>query len=135
MVDHSKIEINGISIFRFDRSRLTDELTQEGKNVAKIARRLVSRTAISNAGELPGKVTGRLQRTIKSKVFSSGMGVVITHKLRSNEDRYPFMLAYGTPTIEARQDHIATAFSKRRFAALSVLKVTLKKAINVDKII
>jgi len=134
MAERSQIKIESLGAFDVDWGLLKTGLKTQGKAVEALARRLVSRKAVSQAGEMPGKRSGRLQKTIKSKMFRNGMGVYITHQLKSNEDRYPFMLAYGTPRLKARDDHIGKAFTVRHSPIVAMIRSTTKKAVNVKQV-
>ncbi len=127
----SDIRWTGISRFDFDADALKAVLRTEGKEVAKIARRLISRSAISKAGEFPGKRTGKMRKSIRSKVSRSGLMVIITHLIKSDQARYPYMLAYGISKnkVEPRKDHIEEAMEQRRSISLNALKSALHKTI------
>ncbi|MBL4763498.1 MAG: hypothetical protein JKY93_12480 [Gammaproteobacteria bacterium] len=132
--NQSFIKIEELGVFDVDFDLLKAGLKTQGKAVETLARRLVARNVVSQAGESPGKQSGKLQKTIKSKMFRNGMGVYITHKLKNDDDRYPFMLVHGTPTIKSRADYIGKAFTARRPAVVTMLKSTFKKSVKVRQI-
>jgi len=134
MPNQSQIKITEMGAWDFNPDILSAGLKRQGDAVEDLARRLVSRNAVSKAGELPGKQSGKLQKTIKVKMFRNKMGVIITHRLKSDDDRYPFMLAYGTKKLAPREDHIATAMRARRSAIITMLKATTPKTISVKKV-
>ncbi|WP_417536102.1 hypothetical protein [Methylophaga sp.] len=135
MVD-SVVKVESLSLWDFDRDVLTDGLRSEGKLQAKDAKRLVARKAISKAGEYPGKRSGVLQRSIKTKMFRNGLGVYITHQMPRGQFRYPFVLVNGSSKngIKARKDYIVDTFTSRRSAVLAMIQASLKKSIKADKV-
>lgn len=129
----SEVRLEGFSRFDFDADALKKVLRVEGKQVAKIARRLISRNAISKAGEFSGRQTGLMKKSIRAKVSRSGQMVVITHILKSTQARYPFMLAYGVKknSLRPRADHIAEAMKQRRNTSIAALRSALHRTIKV----
>ena len=97
-----KLEANvsiegGFSRIDFDKKAIRKSLNSLGRSVAKEARRLVARRAISGAGEYPGRQTGALMRSIKHKVSKPGFMVIIrpTKTDEMGEGFYPAYLHYG----------------------------------------
>lgn len=137
MTERSEIRIESLSLWDFDLDVLRDRLKTEGREYRRDSRRLVARKVISGAGEFPGKRTGRLQQTIAVKQFRSGLGFYITHKMKSNEFRYPFVLAYGSTKrgISPRKDHIAETVNARRAGTLMRIRESVRKSIKAEKIV
>nr|DAH64524.1 MAG TPA: Putative head tail adaptor [Caudoviricetes sp.] len=86
----------------FDKKELKKGLGEIGSQVRKIARKLVSRRAVSRAFENPGKVTGALQASITAKASKSGFSTVVASRdnagFRKKTDGdffYPYALYYG----------------------------------------
>ena len=80
----------------FDTRVLKKNFRTVGAEVRKIARRLVSRRAVSKAGEFPGMNTGTLRKSIKSKVSRSGFSVGISsYKIEGMDVYYPAFVYYG----------------------------------------
>lgn len=136
MTEKSEIRIESLSLWDFDLDVLRDRLKTEGREYRKDARRLVARKVISGAGEFPGKRTGRLQQTIAVKQLSGGLGFYITHKMKGDEFRYPFVLAYGSSkrNIAPRKDHIVETFNARRTGTLMRIRESVRKSIKAEKI-
>ena len=89
----------------------------------------MSRQAISRAGQFAGKKTGHLQNTIHVRTLSGGLAVVVTHKqMKDQVNRYPFILAYGSPktNVKPRKDHMAEALNIRRDAIRKMLRESLR---------
>lgn len=82
----------------FDQKSVRKVILKEAREVRKIARRLVARRALSNAGEFPGRETGALMRSIK--VFGgrgkSMFAVIRPHKTAEMEIFYPKLLLVGS---------------------------------------
>lgn len=98
IIGHSRID--------FDKAKIRRALRRLGADVRKEARRLVSRRAISGAGDYPGRGTGTLMRSIKAKVSRPGFMVrVAPYKTDAmGKDFYPAFLDYGVTGLPARKD-------------------------------
>lgn len=87
-----------LSSVDFDKKKVRKVILSEARIIRKIARRLVARKAISSPGEMPGRVTGSLFRSIK--VFSgkkNGMfAVVRPHKTAEMDVFHPGLLYLGS---------------------------------------
>lgn len=95
----------------FDRRALRRALVKGGGEVRKAARRLVSRNAVSGAGEYPGVDSGALKRAIGivSK-GSKGGWVKVGVKSIKGSFFYPAVLYYGSPKRNiARRGNFMTA--------------------------
>lgn len=81
----------------YDRRTLRKELRKVGSDVRKLARKMVSKRTVSAPGEPPGRVTGTLRRSIKSKVSRSGHSVSIypDKTPAMGGDFYPAFVVYG----------------------------------------
>ena len=86
----------------FDKKELKKGLGEIGSQVRKIARKLISRRAVSRAFENPGKVTGALQASVTAKTSKSGFSTIVASRdtagfrKRSDGDFfYPYALYYG----------------------------------------
>lgn len=143
--------LRGHSGIDFDKKKMRKALRTQGGGVRKDARRLVSRRAVSGGGENPGRGTGALWRSIKVKVYASGMAAIIAPQRTSEmgKDFYPAYLIKGVRRgaqrkkdhqaqadngkgwrIERRNDFMMTALYKRsqvtQDALLQALKDSLK---------
>lgn len=119
----------GVS-FYLNYSVLEQVIVKEGKAIQANSKRLVSSRTISKAGGYSGSRTGRLKRTIVSKKFTRGLGVYVTHRMRNNEVRYPFILVNGRENMKPRADHIETAFNTRRNKTISEIQSVFKKSLK-----
>jgi hypothetical protein len=126
------IQIRGINRLWFDKRELKAAIRKGGREVQKEARRLISRRAVSGAGELPGMDSGEMRRQVKVKVGSGGMYAVVSpHKSAAMGDYYPAFLIYGTKRgIEKRKDFIQEAFANKQSAVRSVIRRSLARAIR-----
>ena len=61
----------------FDKKSMRKGFTQVGRDVSKIAKKLVSKKGVSVAGAYPGKQTGIFQKAISYKVSRSGFSVAV----------------------------------------------------------
>ncbi|MFQ7007857.1 MAG: hypothetical protein ACLRRK_04375 [Parasutterella sp.] len=61
----------------FDKKSMRKGFTQVGRDVSKIAKKLVSKKGVSAAGAYPGKQTGIFQKAISYKVSRSGFSVAV----------------------------------------------------------
>lgn len=92
------VRLDGFTRIDFERKKIRKALRAAGRAIQKEARRLVSRRAISNPGEYPGKTSGKLQRSIQVKLSKSGFLVRVApyDKSGSMGVFYPALLYYGT---------------------------------------
>lgn len=67
----------------YDPRALRKPLRAAGNEVRKIARMLIARRAVSEAGQYPGKQTGRMQRSIRVRLSRSGMRRWYLHQRRA----------------------------------------------------
>lgn len=133
----SEIEVNatlvGHSRIDFDKRLIRRALRQEGGKVRTAARRLVARRAVSASGEMPGRDTGALWRSIKVKVSSGGFWARIS-PFKTNEMPmyYPAVLYYGSKrrNIEARGNYMTTALEQRRSGAQDAIRSALQGALK-----
>ena len=79
----------------FDTKVLKKRFRKVGKEVAKEARKSVSRKAVSRAWELPGMITGGLRKTITYRVSRSGFSVGIHSYGGKLKEYYPAFVYYG----------------------------------------
>lgn len=88
-----------LNYFDFDKSVLKPRMRKVGRDVVKMARKNVSRKAVSKPNEFPGRDTGLLRRAIKAKVSRSGFSVGIMPYpdafQKAKEDYYAPFVYYG----------------------------------------
>ncbi|HVL75309.1 MAG TPA: hypothetical protein VM406_04780 [Noviherbaspirillum sp.] len=102
------VKLAGHTALDFDKKKMRRALRQIGGGVRKEARRLVARRAVSQPGQDPGRDSGTLSRSIKVKVFSSGMGAVVSPQKTAEmgDAFYPAFLVYGVRRdAKRRKDH------------------------------
>lgn len=87
----------GFKYADFDVKALKKGLRKEGGEIAKEARKLVSKKDVSAPGENPGRDTGTLRKSIKNKVSKSGFTATIKPwKIPAmGEHFYPAYVYYG----------------------------------------
>jgi hypothetical protein len=134
----------------FDRKKIRKAMRVQGGEVRKVARRLVARRAVSGPGEAPGRDTGALYRSIKSKVSRSGFLVKVAPQKTSDmgDEFYPAFLYYGVRAggkrsadhrkkadggngwrIEKRDNYMSKALDQRRAGATAALETALKDSL------
>lgn len=80
----------------YDPRALRQPLRSAGNEVRKVARRLIARRAVSEAGQYPGRQTGRMQRSIRVRLSRSGYAVMVSpSKTSSMPVYYPAFVVYG----------------------------------------
>ena len=62
----------------YDPRALRKPLRAAGNEVRKMARTLIARRAVSEAGQYPGKQTGRMQRSIRVRLSRSGYAAMVS---------------------------------------------------------
>lgn len=112
-----RVGLTGHKTIDYDRKLMRKALNTGGGEVRSAARRLVSRRAISGAGENPGLVTGRLRRSIKIyKRGSKGGWVKVGPTVVPGMDLfYPAILYYGSTVnnIQKRNNYMADALQEK----------------------
>ena len=91
----------------YDPKALKQPLRKSGNAVRKIARKMISRKAVSEAGQFPGKQTGEMAKSIKVKVSKSGYSVAVyPTKTQAMPAYYPAFVVYGhrAPYSETAQE-------------------------------
>ncbi|KVF27642.1 hypothetical protein [Burkholderia vietnamiensis] len=80
----------------FDKREVRKGMRKAGRIVERRAKALVASGGRSAPGQYPARQTGRLQRSIKTKVSRSGFMVkVMPQKVAGMKDFYPAFLYYG----------------------------------------
>lgn len=126
------VKLAGFSRIDFDKKKIRKTMRLLGRDVQKDARRLVSRRAISGAGEYPGRQTGRLWRAIKYKVSKPGFLVkVMPAKTAGMKDYYPAFLRYGSKSrdLAPRKNYMTDALDNRRSMARGALSNALRDSL------
>lgn len=91
----------------YDPKALKQPLRKSGNAVRKIARKMISREAVSEAGQFPGNQTGEMAKSIKVKVSKSGYSVAVyPTKTQAMPAYYPAFVVYGhrAPYSETAQE-------------------------------
>ena len=78
-----------------DGKELKKTQRKVGREVQKIARKLVSKRAISKPGDVPGMNTGKLRKAISYRPSRSGFSVGISSKSKGFDVYYPSFVYYG----------------------------------------
>lgn len=80
----------------FDKTKLKKGHRKVGKEVVKIARKMVSAKGVSAPGAYPGLSTGLLRKSIKDKPSRSGFSTAVKpYKVAGMHDFYPAYVVYG----------------------------------------
>lgn len=91
----------------YDGRELRKTLRKAGSDVRRIARKLISKRAVSEAGEFPGKQTGEMAKSIRVHVSRSGYSVSI-HPTKTSRmpAYYPAFVVYGhrAPHSETKEE-------------------------------
>lgn len=116
----------------YDRAALRRALRSGAAQVTKESRRLVSRRAVSAAGEMPGQQTGRMKRAIG--VVSRGrLGGWIKVGVRTikGSDFYPAFLFYGSPKtgLEPRANFPVQALDNKRETVRGEIRAALRNSL------
>lgn len=144
----------GHSHLDFDKRQIRKAMRAIGADIRKVARKMVSRRAVSTAGTAPGKQTGTLQRSIKVRVSKPGLLVRIApDKTQAmGKDYYPAFLNYGVRrnrsakaakghkkqpegpySLAPRENYMEKALEERKEHARQVLAGALQNALIARK--
>lgn len=86
----------GFRTIDYDPRELRKPLRKAGQDVRKIARKLISRRAVSEAGGFPGRDSGEMQRSLRVKMSRSGYSVAVyPTKTSRMQVYYPAFVVYG----------------------------------------
>lgn len=128
-----RIQVEGFDRIIFRRAELKRALRKGGAIVRSEARRLIARRAISAPGELPGRDTGAMSRSIKTKVGAGG-GYVVVSPYRTPEmgnDYYPAYLIYGTSRgLRPRKDFMQVSLQNKQQQIRSEIANALRNALE-----
>lgn len=120
------------SVIDYDRKAMRKALREGAAEVRKEARRIISRRAISSAGEFPGLQTGALRRAvgIVSK-GSKGGWVKVGIRTIPNSVFYPAFLFYGSRKtgLEKRSNFMSSALATKRESVRSQIRAALKDSL------
>lgn len=118
----------------FEKKRLRPILRRMAGIIRDDARRLISRQAISTAGEYPGMETGRTRKSIYVRMSRDGYAAVIEPKkekwMEERSDFYPSILTYGTAHIKPRKNYIVDAAESRRNTARQAIYEGLRRSLR-----
>ncbi len=91
----------------FDTKVLKDGFRRMGKEIVKTSRKLVSRRGVSRKGEHPGKQTGTLAKSVKSRISRSGFSVAVKSESKGMPVYYPAFVYYGHrgPGRDSKKQH------------------------------
>lgn len=110
---------SGFRTIDYDKREVKKALRKSGGNVRKLARKLISRKAVSEPGQYPGRDTGELSRSIKVSVTKSGYAALVRPtKTKAMPVYYPAFVVYGH-----RAPHSETAEEARAHKVRSGKKV------------
>lgn len=126
------VGLTGHSTIDYDRRSMRRALGVGAGKIRAEARRIVSRRAISQAGEFPGMDTGRLKRAIGivSK-GSKGGWVKVGVKSIQGSIFYPAFLFYGSPKtgLARRGNFMTAALAAKRDSVRGEIQSALKNSL------
>lgn len=138
-----KITVEGFTKIHFEKRELKTALRKGGAVVRTEARRLIASKAISGAGDLPGRATGAMQRSIKVNVGSGGgyarIMPYMTPEMRANTQSkkypqgvfYPAFLMLGTRRgLKPRKDFMQQALDNKQLEIRSAITASLQNALR-----
>lgn len=97
----------GFRTIDYDVREFRKTLRKAGSAVRRIARKLISKRAVSEAGEFPGKQSGEMAKSIRVHVSRSGYSVSIhPTKTARMPVYYPAFVVYGhrAPHSETKKE-------------------------------
>lgn len=127
-----EVGLSGHEVIDYDRRAMRKALLQGAGKIRAEARRIVSRRAISGAGEFPGMQTGKLKRAIGIvSRGSKGGWVKIGVKSIQGSVFYPAFLFYGSPKtgLARRGNFMEAALAAKREAVRGDVRSALKNAL------
>ncbi len=127
------VMLTGHSMIDFDKRKVRKALNSGAAEVRKAARRLVSRRAISNPGDFPGRDSGALMRSIKVYARGTRGGWVKVGPTKTAEMSvfYPAFLFYGTSNgLVKRANFMAEALDQKREGVRSNIRTALSAALQ-----
>lgn len=122
----------GHKIIDYDRRAMRKALRKGAADVRKEARRIVSRRAVSQAGEFPGLQTGALKRAIGIVGRGSKGGwIKVGVKSIPGSAFYPAFLFYGSPQtgLEKRGNFMTAALAARRESVRAMVQEALRHSL------
>lgn len=120
-------------VIDYDRKAMRRALVKGAAEIRKAARRMVSRNAISTAGEFPGADTGTLKRAIGviGRGSKGGWIKIGVRKTATMKAFYPAFLFYGSKKtgLAARQNYITAALEEKRETVRSNIRGSLQNSL------
>lgn len=117
----------------YDRRAMRKALVKGAADIRKEGRRIVSRRAVSAAGDFPGMQTGALKRAIGivSKGSKGGWIKVGVRKTKEMTDFYPAFLFYGSRKtgLEKRANFMTAALANKREGVRKEIRAALKDSL------
>ena len=115
---HVHVKMAGFKQIDFDKRSVRKKIKRVAGIVRLQARALLSKRAVSEAGEIPGRRSGLLVRSIRVKLMSRGiMGAVVgPQRIAGMKEFYPIILIAGSETrnIQPRLNPMPEALEQRR---------------------
>ncbi|MDO9236003.1 MAG: hypothetical protein Q7U28_08230 [Aquabacterium sp.] len=120
-------------IIDYDRRAMRAALVKGAAEVRKEARRIVSRRAVSLAGDFPGLQTGTLKKAIGTVSKGRKGGWIKIGVRRSDAMRYfyPAYLFYGSPKtgLAKRGNFMTTALANKRDTVRGQIRSALQNSL------
>jgi len=115
----------------FDKKPIRKVVRRAGQDVQKTARRLVNRKGkVSKAGEYPGRRTGELFRSIRSKQRNPFVAIIRPNKTAAMKAYYPLFLLKGTKNLDPRGDVFGDALEAETPQIVPKLQTALADALK-----
>lgn len=132
------VDVEGHSKIDFDKRKVRQALLKGGREIRKVARRLVSRRALSRPGEFPGRGRGDLQRAIGLVLPRSKLGFWVKVEpttagiKKTGRMYYPAVLFHGSKKrgIEPRGNYMVAALGAKRDSIRADLSGALQAALK-----
>lgn len=128
----ARVGLAGHKIIDYDRRAMRKALRKGAADVRKEARRIVSRRAVSQAGEFPGLQAGALKRAIGIVGRGSKGGwIKVGVKSIPGSAFYPAFLFYGSPQtgLETRGNFMTAALAARRESVRAMVQDALRHSL------
>lgn len=126
------ITVEGFDRIIFKKAELKRAIRFGGAVVRREARRLISRRAVSAAGEFPGRDSGAMMRSIRVKVGSGG-GYAVVSPYKTAEmtgEFYPALLMSGTSHgLKPRKNFMKSALDNKQAVIRAAISASLAKSL------
>ena len=125
----------GLKTVDFDRKIVMAALRQAAKNIQKESRNLLKLKRVSKEGEVPGRLTGRLFKSVKvhaSKRKDRYWAKTQIDSFEDGEDWYPAPLFYGRKdgSLKPRLDPVSTTGERQADKNAELVQKALESSLK-----